>query len=115
MVNRKGKKLRTRYRFYHVSVGRAACAAVLIMVCGALAGAFAADVPEWLDEFEDICSQTMDAQSLSDEELQSLVERCEKLLPIIEQSTFSKKKVYLFRIKKCRDLFEFVLEVNQRG
>jgi hypothetical protein len=96
-------------------VGRAACAALLVMVCGALVGAFAADVPEWLDEFEDICSQTMDAQSLSNEELQSLVERCEKLLPIIEQSTFVKKKVYLFRIKKCKDLFQYMIEVNQKG
>jgi hypothetical protein len=96
-------------------VGRAACAALLVMVCGALAGAFAADVPEWLDEFEDICSQTMDAQSLSNEELQSLVERCEKLLPIIEQSDFVKKKVYLFRIKKCKDLFQYMIEVNERG
>jgi hypothetical protein len=57
----------------------------------------------------------MDAQSLSNEELQSLVERCEKLLPIIEQSTFVKKKVYLFRIKKCKDLFQYMIEVNQKG
>jgi hypothetical protein len=93
---------------------KAAFAAILVIVCGTLVPVFAADVPEWLDEFEDICVQTMDSQSLSVEELQALVERCEKLIPVIEQSTYVKKKVYLFRIKKCKELFQYMIEVNQK-
>jgi hypothetical protein len=92
---------------------KAAFAAILVMVSGALVPVFAADVPEWLDEFEDICSQTMDSQSLSVEELQALVERCDKLMPVIESSDDRKKKVYLFRLKMACDMFEAVLQLDE--
>jgi hypothetical protein len=92
---------------------KAACAALLVMVCGALVPVFAADVPEWLDEFEDICSQVAVVDSLEREEIQSLVDRCDKLMPVIESSDDRKKKVYLFRLKKARDMFEATLQLEE--
>jgi hypothetical protein len=83
------------------------------MVCGALVPVFAADVPEWLDEFEDICSQVEVVNSLEREEIQRLVDRCDKLMPVIESSDDRKKKVYLFRLKKARDMFEATLQLEE--
>jgi hypothetical protein len=65
----------------------------------ALSSSGAAD--DWLGEFNDICSQIDVVDSLEREEVQRLVERCDELMPVIE----AKKKVYLFRLKKARDMF----------
>jgi hypothetical protein len=113
MRDLRGKKMRTSYLLYCVWADRVACAALLVMVCGALVPVFAADVPEWLDEFEDICSQVEVVDSLSREEIQSLVDRCDKLMPVIESSDDRKKKVYLFRLKRARDMFEATLQIGE--
>jgi hypothetical protein len=113
MRNLRGKKLRTSYLLYRVWADKAAFAAILVIVCGTLVPVFAADVPEWLDEFEDICSQVEVVDSLSREEIQSLVDRCDKLMPVIESSDDRKKKVYLFRLKMARDMYESVLQIDE--
>jgi hypothetical protein len=69
----------------------------------ALSSSGAAD--DWLGEFNDICSQIDVVDSLEREEVQRLVERCDELMPVIEASENPKKKVYLFRLKKARDMF----------
>ncbi len=65
---------------------------------------------DWKAEFADICSKTEDPMALSTEEVRSLIDRCDKLRPIIEKQEESTAKVYLKRLKMCRDLFAFVLE-----
>ena len=84
-------------------------AAVLFVV--ALHSSGRAD--EWLEEFNDICSQVDVVDSLEREEVQRLVERCDELMPVIEGSENPKKKVYLFRLKKARDMFEFALQMGE--
>ena len=73
--------------------------------------AFAQD--DWKDEFEDICSKTQHAMRFSPEELKNLVERCDKLKPLIEKLNGPVKKISLKKLKKCRDLYQFVLESKQ--
>lgn len=68
---------------------------------------------EWKKEFDDICSKTQDAMTMAAAELKTLVDRCDKLKPSIETLDETKKKVYLKRLQKCRDLFIFVLESQQ--
>jgi hypothetical protein len=68
---------------------------------------------DWLGEFNDICSQVDVVDSLSREEIQSLIDRCDKLMPVIESSDDRKKKVYLFRLKKARDMFEAAPQLEE--
>ena len=61
-------------------------------------------------DFEDICSNTSAAESLSVEELNTLIARCDKLRPIIEQSSEPGRTIYLKKLRMCKDLFVYVLE-----
>ena len=68
------------------------------------------------EEFDALCIHTQAAESLSLVELRELVAECDKLREVIEQSNDPKKKVLLFRLKKCRDFLYFILatkEVNE--
>ena len=76
------------------------------------ASAYAAE--EWRAEFDDICGRTSDAMSLSKEEVKGLIERCDKLKPRIEKLDESAAKVFLRRLKTCRDLFVFVFESGSK-
>lgn len=83
-----------------------------LLLCSAAVLAHAEDA--WLPEFEDICSKTDDSSVMTKEELKAMVERCDKLRPVIEKSENPQKKVYLFRLDKCKNLFAYVLEVIEK-
>ena len=68
---------------------------------------------EWVQDFNDICARTTDSMSLSREELQLLIARCEKLKPIIEGLEETRRKVYRKRLEMCKNLLVFVLESKQ--
>ncbi len=68
----------------------------------------------WKSEFDDICAKTIDAMSLSDEELKALIARTEKLGPQIDSLEEPQRKVYQRRLKQCRELFLFVLESRKK-
>jgi len=75
----------------------------------------AADAEDgWKAEFDDICGRTSDAMALSKDEVKGLIERCDRLQPRIEKLDESAAKVYLKRLKMCKDLFVFVLESGTR-
>lgn len=78
-------------------------------LAGDLAAAARAD-EGWKDEFAQVCSKTQDAMTLSTQELQGLVERCDRLLPVVEKLDEPLRKVYGRRLKACRDLYQFVLD-----
>lgn len=67
----------------------------------------------WKEEFEAVCSQTNDSVSLSREELQALIVRCEKLKPIIAGQEETARKVYGKRLEMCKNLLVFVLETKK--
>ena len=64
----------------------------------------------WKQEFNEISSKAVISMTLSTEELQALVDRCEKLQPIIEGLEESPRKLYLKRLKKTKSLFDYVIE-----
>ncbi len=61
-------------------------------------------------EFEDICSQTSEAEYLAIEELNILIVRCDKLRTLIEKEGDPERTIYLKRLRMCKDLFVYVLE-----
>ncbi len=90
-----------------------------LAVCLLLASALAFPFPvqgqeEWKAEFDDICAKTIDAMELKQDEIRTLIDRCDRLRPRIEKLEESQSKVYLKRLKMCRELFSFVLE-NPKG
>lgn len=68
---------------------------------------------DWKKEFEDVCSQSQNAMAFSEDQLRGLIERCDKLKPLIEKLDERPRKIYLKRLRLCRDLFMFVLESKE--
>jgi len=68
----------------------------------------------WLQEFEAVCSQTGDSMDMTKDQLNQLVERCNRLKPDIEKQDEITKKVYLKRLESCRALYEFILETKYK-
>ncbi len=75
-------------------------------------GACAGD--NWKKEFDDVCSKTEYSMSMSPVELRQLVERCDKLKPIIDTQDESTRKVFRKRLQLCRDLYDFVLKTKEQ-
>jgi hypothetical protein len=69
---------------------------------------------DWKNEFVDICGKTDNAMSLSKEELKRLIERCDRLRLTVENQEETEKKVYLKRLRLCRELFAYVLESKEK-
>ncbi len=69
----------------------------------------------WKSTFDEICGKVQNADSLNNQELAAMVEKADKLAPEIQKSDEPAKKVYLQRLKKCRNLYEFMLDTRQSG
>jgi len=98
--------------------GRRLAAAVAIAACLGAAGqarVARADDESWQDEFAAVCSRTQDAMALSDDELRDLVNRCDKLKPVLDKLDEPLRKVYTRRAQACRDLYQFVLDSRKPG
>jgi len=63
-------------------------------------------------EYDDICSKTEDSEGLSVEELKSLISRCDRLRSVIEKADEPERTIYLKKLRKCRDLFVYVMETK---
>ena len=68
----------------------------------------------WKTEYEAVCSKTDVAMTLSAEELKGLIALCDRLKPQIEAEEESTRKVYLRRLKMCRELYSYVLENKEQ-
>ncbi len=79
-----------------------------------MAGSAAYAQDDWTTEFETVCARTQEAAGMPRDELKKLVERCDKLRLRIEQLDETQRKVYLKRLKMCRDLYAFVLESKEK-
>ena len=64
----------------------------------------------WKEEFERICAQTEIATSLSTEQLKELVSDASTLIGQLREIEDPWAKVYIFRLEKCREFFEFALQ-----
>lgn len=69
----------------------------------------------WKEEFTEISSKAVVSMTLPTEELQALVERCDKLLPVIEGLEDTPRKIYLKRLNKTKSLFDFVIESRKEA
>lgn len=72
-------------------------------------------VDEWQEEFNTVCGKTQNALAFSVDELNDLIGRCDALRPRIESlgaSQASQRKVFLQRLKRCRDFYGFALEAK---
>jgi len=70
---------------------------------------------DWRNDFDRICANTANAGKLSSEELSKLVDESDRLLKVIEASNEHDKKVYLIRLKKCRNFLEFMRNVSEKS
>ena len=86
-------------------------AAVLIVLVAA--ASYAAEQDEWKADFDRLCGVTDMAHTFSADELRSLVVDCDRLMATLEKVNPPKKKLYLFRLKKCRNLFSFMLSTKE--
>ena len=64
-------------------------------------------------ELMEICSKTDEAMSFSKDELKILLQRGEKLRPVIDALEETPRKVYLKRLQMCINLYSFVLESKE--
>ncbi|MFO7605977.1 MAG: hypothetical protein R6W72_06740 [Desulfurivibrionaceae bacterium] len=83
----------------------------LILVLIGTANFLEAAEPDWIKDFDLICAHTADAGKLSKAELTELIEKCDELMPMIQASESPRKKVYLIRLKKCRNFLDFMRKV----
>jgi len=97
--------MKNKIKTEHVIVGLA----VMFLLTLAMIPAPSA-AGNWKDSFNDICSKTQASDTLSIKELSSLIEQSDKLMPEIQASDDPSKKIYVQRLKKCRALFEFMIE-----
>ena len=68
---------------------------------------------DWKATFDLVCGSVQAAESMSEKEIASMIEKAEKLVPVIQASNDPAKKVYLVRLKKCRGVYEFMLETKK--
>ncbi len=87
---------------------------LLCFLCAATAPSASA-AESWKATFDEICGKVQGADSLSDRELTAMIEKADKILPEIQKSDDPAKKVYLQRLKKCRNLYEFMLDTRKSG
>ena len=83
---------------------------ICLIVLFTSAAVFGASLQE---EFDTLCVHTQDAENLSLERLQELVAECDQLQKKIEASDDPKKKLLLFRLKKCRDFLAYIIELKK--
>jgi len=81
---------------------------VLLLGAG---NAYALD--DWKQEFDDVCSKTQDAMAFTSDELRNFIQRCDAMKPLMEKLDEPQRTVNLRRLKMCRGLYSFVLELKE--
>lgn len=72
---------------------------------------------DWQQEFAEVCGKTQNAMELSSDELLRNIDRCNELENRIHEPggpQGSEKKVYMKRLKMCKDLYVYVLESREK-
>jgi len=68
---------------------------------------------DWRTEFDDLCSQVPNGTSLSREELLSLIDRTDTLIERLKEMDLESKDIFLFRLKKCRSFFQYMIDLKE--
>ena len=72
----------------------------------------------WKQEFAEVCGNTPKAMEFSPDELRGYIDRCNKLESRIHELNGpqgSEKKVYAKRLKMCKDLYVYALEIIEKN
>ncbi|MEN8134436.1 MAG: hypothetical protein ABFS18_02715 [Thermodesulfobacteriota bacterium] len=88
---------------------------VLVFLSVGSGGFLCAGNENWRDDFDRICAHTADVDKLSSEELDGLIVESGELLQIVESSDDPEKKIYLIRLKKCRNFFIFMKGIAENS
>ena len=83
-----------------------------LILCISLPPAFCEEA--WRTEFNETCAKTTEAMTLSNSELGSLIEKCDRLQKIIETQEETVRKVYLKRVQMCKNLYIFALDYKKQ-
>ena len=67
---------------------------------------------QWKEEFKRICSYTDASDTLSDEEFETLIKDSDVLIEKLEALDAPEAKVYIFRLKKCRNMYRFIIDTR---
>ncbi|QWV94475.1 hypothetical protein KP004_04620 [Geomonas oryzisoli] len=67
----------------------------------------------WQATFDETCSKSNQAMTMSVQELRDLLATCDALQKVIETQEESVRKVYLKRLSLCRNLYAYMLEFKQ--
>jgi len=68
---------------------------------------------DWRAQFDETCGKTDVAMTLSESELVSLTEACDRLEKVIEGLESPERKVFRRRLQLCKNLYLFVLETKR--
>ena len=86
-------------------------------IVGSFSSVYAQD--DWKQEYSSVCAKTQNAMSLTPEVLKSYIDRCDKLLALINElegeQAATEKKVFTKRVKMCRELYQFALENKEHN
>ncbi len=85
----------------------------MMFVFAILVASAQAEQGQWKEELERLCNYTEVSGTLSDEELRQLVKDSDILLEKLKALDESEVKVYIFRLKKCRNLYAYSIEVKE--
>lgn len=85
----------------------------LLLMCTVLFWSVGVESANWQEDFERLCGATEAVDSLTAEELNGLVAECDALLEVIDKQAGKQKKIYLFRLKKCRNFFQYMVKLKE--
>lgn len=85
---------------------------LLLALFGNLLTARQALADPWTDDFERICSFTDSAPELPKEQLLALIAESDALLTAPPDTGDRQRKVKIFRLRKCRNLFRYMLDMR---
>ena len=86
---------------------------VSILIC--ITSLSFANEESWMDEYNSICGDTQKAIKMHSEELNILIDKCDKLLNKIKGSDNPRKKIFIFRIEKCKNFYQYIADSIKAG
>ncbi len=100
----------------------AALSVAVVALVGAAASSSGEEAPakeptpaECKRQVDEACAKTQDAMGLTSDELRALVARCDQLTPVVKKLPEPHRKVLGLRLKRCRDLYQFVLDTREKS
>lgn len=69
----------------------------------------------WRESFGETCAKTSEAMTLSVDELNALLQKCDLIQKVVETQEESVRKVFTKRLQQCRNLYAYVLEYKKNG